>query len=195
MNNITGRGKTWTDNEVERLLTLRNERVSFCQIAQKLDRPISSVKSKYHNIKSVKFIERTNNAWSQEEIELLINLSETLPRTKLLIAYNNVASTKGFVKRSLPSIRKQLHNLGQSLKPQTGWYSVESISIGLGFSNHKIRSWVKTGNLKIYQEGKITYVRASDLIKFILDYPTCVINICEDGLQWFLALLKEEKGG
>lgn len=190
---MTGRGRPWTDKEIERLLILRNEGLAFCQIAKKLGRPISSTKGKYHNIKNVKVSDNPKRDWSSEEIELLVALSETLPRTKLLIAYNNAAVSNGFIKRSIPSIRKQLHKLGQSMKPQMGWYTIESISIGLGFSRHKVKSWVNTGKIKTHNEGKHTYIRTSDLIKFIVDHPTCILNICEDGLQWFLALLKEER--
>lgn len=186
------RGQDWTDTEIERLLSLRTDGMSFLKISKLLGRTCNSVRSKWYLIKNVKGKDKVCQSWSHEETELLLALAETLPRTKLLTTYNNAAVKNGFMKRSLPSISAKLFQLGQSLKPQTGWYSARAVYIGLGFSRQKMNNWIK-GGLKTHKEGTNIYIRNDNLVKFILDHPTCLNGICEDGLQWFLALLKEEK--
>lgn len=190
---MTGKGRPWAPGETKRLLTLRDEGYEFGLIAQKLNRPTSSTKGKYYNIKNGKISQHPRRDWTDKEVKLLLDLAETLPKSILLTTYNEEAIANGYEVRSLPSIHHQLKKLGQSSAPQIGWYTVQSISLGLGFSKNKIKGWLETGKLKSHNEGIYTYISVKDLVKFILDHPTCLNGLSPDGQQWFLALLKEER--
>lgn len=185
------RGRDWTNHEVEKLLCLRADGVGFDEISEILGRSCNSVRGKWHFIKNQKG-EKKAKSWSEEKTELLIELAETLPRTQLIITYNERAVKKGFSRRTLPSISKRLFVLGQSMKPACGWYNMTNTAIGLGFSRQKISNWMKAG-LKVDNEGTHVYIRVDNLVKFILDHPTSLDGIPDEGLQWFIAILKEEK--
>lgn len=181
----------WTEAEIERLILLRDEKKTFLQIAKIMGRTEGSVTTKYHHLR--KTIGKKSRIWTHEETELLIALAETLPRTQLFIRYNKIATKKGHQERTIASIDRKLFELGQSTKPQSGWYGTSAIAIGLGFSLSKIHTWLKAG-LKHHAEGKhCFYVRNDHLVNFILSHSECLNDISNDGLQWFIALLNEER--
>lgn len=187
------KNRMWTDNEAEALMCLRTDGKNFIEIAKKLGRTPQSVRGKWHGIKRQTGKNLVNNCWSKEEEDLLFGLAESLPKNRLLTAYNNAASKKGFLKRSLPAIISRLHVLGQSAKPQVGWNSVEAIAIGLGFSREKVQRWLDIGKLKFTKEGSYFYVKNSHLIKFIVEHPTSLNGLSPDGLQWFLCVLRDQQ--
>ena len=183
-------GNPWTDEEIEKLLILKKQGKSYYQIGRILGRSEGAVTKKVFTIR--RSTNKRSSRWTHEEIELLTALAETLPKTKLLTVYNQNATRKDYRKRSIAAISRKLFELGQSVKPQSGWYGTKAIAIGLGFSLPKIHSWLKLG-LSHHTEGNRYYVRNDYLIAFILEHPTCLNGLSEDGLQWFLALLLEEK--
>lgn len=183
----------WTELEIEQLIMLKSQGLEIKEISKKLNRSKSAVQNKWFSIRtSDPAADKLSSSWSHEETELLIALSETLPRSILFARYNQVATSKGYQKRSLNSITLKINELGQSTAPQTGWYGTTAISIGLGFSRNRIEGWLKSG-LKSHREGKNIYVRNDHLVEYILERPSCLDGITNDGLHWFLSLLQEEK--
>lgn len=179
----------WTESDLEKLLTLKDKGKTYAQISKILGRTESAVTAKAYHLRQR--LGKKSQRWTHEETEDLIALAETLPRTQLLLTYNKLAAKKGYRERTMASVCRKLFELGQSVKPQSGWYGTSAIAIGLGFSLTKIHSWLQAG-LKHHAEGKhCFYVRNDNLVRFILDHPICLKGISEDGLQWFLALIKE----
>lgn len=184
-------GEAWTEVEVKQLLLLKEDKKTSEQIAKALGRTKASIDYKYHQIKHK--LGEKSRTWTHEETEMLTLLAETLPVSLLFIRYNEMALKKGYKKRTLASVKRKLSELGQSLKPSSGWYGIPAISIGLGFSRERIYGWIQSG-LKHHAEGKnYFYVRNDHLVAYILSHPNCLNGISDDGLCWFIALLNEEK--
>lgn len=181
----------WTEAEVEQLILLKDRKKTHAQIAEILGRTKASVDIKYSAVRSQ--LGGVSWAWTQEETEILIALAETLPFSQLFVRYNQIARKKGYQKRTMLSLQSKLINLGQSLRPNSGWYGATAVAVGLGFSRERIRGWINNG-LKHHSEGpKQFYIRNDNLVAYILSHPNCLEGISSDGLRWFIALLNEEK--
>lgn len=183
--------RDWSDKDVEVLLTLKNEGKTHAYIAKLLGRTEAAVRRKDNRMRDLMGVR--SYRWNKDEIELLTALAETLPRTQLYARYNELAVKKGYQKRTANGINHKLRDLGQSTKPQSGWYSTGAIAIGLGFSLTKIHGWIKHSGLEYYKEGRNYYVRNDALVTWILEHRDSVDHLSLDGQQWLLALFLEEK--
>lgn len=182
---------TWTEAEIEQLLLLKESKKTHAQIAEILGRTKASIDVKYSKVRND--LKEASRIWTHEETETLIALAETLPFSQLVIRYNQLAVKKGYQERTILSVQNKLLNLGQSLRPNSGWYGATAVIIGLGFSRERIRGWINSG-LKHHSEGsKRFYIRNDHLVEYILSHPNCLEGISNDGLRWFIALLNEEK--
>lgn len=181
----------WTEAEVEQLILLKDSKKTHAQIAEILGRTKASVDIKYSQVRNKSG--KASWAWTHEETEILIALAESLPFSQLVIRYNQLAIKKGYQKRTILSVQDKLLSLGQSLRPNGGWYGATAIAIGLGFSKERIRGWINNG-LKHHAEGpKQFYIRNDHLVEYILSHPNCLNGISNDGIWWFIALLNEDK--
>lgn len=183
--------ESWTEVAVEELLRLKDSKKTHAQIAEAMGRTKASIDIKYSKIREE--LGQVSWTWTDEETEVLIALAETLPFSRLVVRYNQIARKKSYQKRSRTAIQNKLTSLGQSLKPSSGWYGVTAVAIGLGFSRERIRGWINNG-LKHHSEGaKQFYIRNDNLVDYILSHPNCLNGISSDGIRWFIALLNEER--
>lgn len=67
--------RTWTDEEIQQLINLKNEGLTYKKIAQKLNKTRDSVHSMYKQLKKKGFNKTIfQKFWTEEEIQTLINL-------------------------------------------------------------------------------------------------------------------------
>lgn len=187
---LENHGEPWTEAEIERLTLLKGEGKTETEISKILGRTKSAINARWHYIKHG--LGDNTRTWKHEETEVLIALAETMPFSQLFIRYNQIAVKKGYRKRTMLSVQSKLLGLGQSITPNSGWYGISAIAVGLGFSKSRIHGWISAG-LKHHVEGKNFYVRNDNLVAYILSHPNCLEGISNDGLRWFIALLNEEK--
>jgi hypothetical protein len=139
----------------------------------------------------------SNFRWSEEELELLETLAETMPLVELVKKYQRIAKRKGWHFRTFRAIEKKILELGYSLIPQVGCYTVPALASALGFSESKVKSWIIAKLLIARQDGgdRGRYsIFAKDLKKFAYDYPSKITSgLSEEGMRWLLQALADAK--
>jgi hypothetical protein len=127
--------------------------------------------------------------WSDEEINVLLELAQTLPSESLFRTYNIIASSRNFKKRTSNALRMRLQRLGISLTPCVEWYPISQIAEMLGLCYKTVSNWEKYG-LKVSRMSNCRrsprFVHQSELKKFIKSKPRFFGGCNRFGIYSFL---------
>lgn len=130
--------------------------------------------------------------WEQDEIDMLLELVQSLPLKRLVRAFNIWARTHGYKDRTLQSIDKKIRKFGYSTKPEISYYSFNKVAQILKIPRNTVAGWKKltVDPLETYQhDGKkfaFNYVTKKELLKFAKRRPECLGGVDQVGLGLLL---------
>lgn len=186
--------ETWDDSAISELITLKTQGLSYSEIAEVMGRQKRAVATKYRKLFPVNPSQSKPHAnWSSQETTFLSQVASKYPRALVYKYYNSLAKEYGLPRRTATAISHKLWSMGQE-SSVNGYYSIRQISIGLGFSDIKIRGFILAG-LPTEKENKIQYIKAENLVNFLINNPEKLVGMPESGFLWFMKLLKEVRDG
>jgi hypothetical protein len=122
---------------------------------------------------SKKLYSQQRREWTDDEVQLLRELVETLPTTQMIRVFNAQNGLRGNPKRTAHSIKLKVHHLNLSLRP-TFIHTASSLARLLGVSSDAVRYWVSIG-LKSTRQTDIPnsphYITPANLRKFARQRP------------------------
>ena len=128
-------------------------------------------------------------SWKHDEVDLLYELAETMPISKIVERLQQYEQDKGYPIRSPVAIRRKISRLGMSARPVVDYLTINSLAKELGIHPSVIEHhWIKKG-LKVYEEKFHTHVKLHALMTFIRRNPECFAYI--DRNRLFMVLGNE----
>lgn len=182
----------WTKEQIDYLICNYGQQPTD-QIAAALGKSCSQVssKAKYLGIR----LRPSNFRWSESELESLETLAETMPLPELVKKYQKIAKKRGWHFRTFRAIEKKILELGYSLVPQVGCYTVPALAKALGFSETKIKNWIQAKLLVACQNidrGHYS-IDAKALRKFALSHPSKITaGLSAEGMCWLLQAIGDK---
>ena len=127
--------------------------------------------------------------WTKGEIDIIEQLSTSMPPKRLYLTYCRMAADRGFPKRSEPSFRCKLRLMGIPLMPELDWYTLIRLAEIFGTTRHVVYKLVKRG-LKAERESNHSnqpwFISRTELKRFARKHPELFRHFDADGL--FVAL-------
>lgn len=133
--------------------------------------------------------------WSQDEIDYLESIANTMPIARIVKAFNFKGQINNWPTRSIHSISHKLRDLGLDGKIQSNFYKVNQVADLLNTSYETVRNWIdfKVDPLNIYRKPgyKTTrYTNSQMFRRFARSHPSKLGGLDRIGL---LILLEDEK--
>lgn len=129
-------------------------------------------------------------AWTDLEIETLMQLCGDIPRCRIFSAYNAWASGHGYPARSQKALHIKAHRLGLSLRAIGAWLTNKAIADILGISMKTVESWARRypdyPKRKVDQRMPCGYTKRSELVKWASRHPHLFGGIDRDRLFMLL---------
>lgn len=134
-------------------------------------------------------------AWSNEEIEYLVDNLGSKPFPILIKSFKKWASKQGYLERTTTAIEVQIHRMTSnsplSRKCTEDNFTVYELARGLGVPMDRVRIFVRNGKLKPRKVARNqNAVKRKDAIALVLNNPSHFANCDRDNLFW---LLEDEK--
>ena len=141
----------------------------------------------------MKLVKQRTKRWSKGEIDLIEQISVSMPPKRLYLTYCRLAGQQGYPKRSEASFRGKLIQMGIPLMPELDWYKFAQLADMFGTTRHMVYKLIKQG-LKAEKESnhgnQPWFVSRAELKRFARKKPGLFRDFDPDGL--FVAL--EDRG-
>lgn len=136
---------------------------------------------------------RRRNYWSQEDLQILRDIAESLPPYQLVQVFNNLASKQNRPTRTRNAIFLKCNDLKLSVYPLYSTLTTDRIVSALGIDENKIYRWINKG-LKTTRGSRKNaarhYITIENLRKFACSYPEEFAGVNRDEL--FLLIEDED---
>lgn len=138
-------------------------------------------------------VSRKGKKWTKGEIEIIEQISVSLPPKMLYMNYCRIAAVAGYPKRTEPALRAKLKKLGIPLMPQIDWYTLYQLAELFGTTRHSVFKMIKKG-LRAKKESNHRnqpyYVSRVELCRFAKERPELFREFKREGL--FVVLEDED---
>jgi hypothetical protein len=132
-----------------------------------------------------RFVGKRAQRWTKGEVEIIEQLSVSMPPKRLYLTYCRMAAAQGFPKRTEASFRSKLRLMGIPLMPEIDWYKLDQLAQIFNTTRHMVFKLIKQG-LKAEKESEHRnqpwYVSRAELKRFARKKPGLFRNFNKDGL-------------
>ena len=136
-----------------------------------------------------RLVGQRSTPWTKGEIDIIEQLSTSMPPKRLYLTYCRMAADRGFPKRTEPAFRCKLRLLGIPLMPELDWYRLQQLADMFGGTRHSVAKLLKKG-LRAEKESQHGnqpwFVSRAELRRFARKHPGLLREFDADGL--FIAL-------
>lgn len=136
-----------------------------------------------------RYVSRNAGRWVKGELDIIEQLSTSMPPKRLYMTYCRMAADRGFPKRSEAAFRCKLRLLGIPLMPELDWYKLNQLAEMFDTTRHLVYKLVKKG-LRAERESdhpnQPWFVSRAELRRFARKRPELFRHFNPDGL--FVAL-------